>query len=166
MAEAMVSDHVVRQYIRNDSYVFKISEECDFKLLELSDLTWKTLVEINAVKTVTELSKHLGMKITRARYACYELMQNNAIEVISGLEKNYIDQTYVKRLEKEFIQIIGPVAGIIIDDVLTDLEMTRETIDKSSIYSFVEAVSYEIDDANKKLDFQKVSLEFLKTVMD
>lgn len=165
MAER-VSDHVVRQYIRNDSYVFKISEDCDFKLLEMSDLSWKTLVEINAEKTVTELSTRLNVDVNKARYACYELMQNDAIEVISGLEKNYIDRTYVKRLEKEFIQIIGPVAGIIIDDVLTDLDMTRDTIDKASIYSFVEAVSYEIDDADKKLEFQKVSLEFLKTVMD
>jgi len=160
------SDHVVKQYIRNDSYVFKISEECDFKELEFTDLTWKTLAEINAERTVLDLSKHLKTDVNDVRFSCYELMQSDAIEVISGLEKNYIDPDYVKRLETEFVKIIGPVAGIIIDDVLNDMEMTRETIDKAIIYSFVEAVSYEIDDADKKLEFQKISLEFLKTVMD
>jgi hypothetical protein len=98
-------------------------------------------------------------------FAFYLLVESRLINEIDAEEAAYIDVENIENLETQLTKILGPVATIIIDDVLIEMNLTRSTIKFEEIYSFVEAVSNEITDDDKKLEFQEIMLFILKKVM-
>ena len=73
-------------------------------------------------------------------------------------------EKFFEQLEQVLIQYIGPVAPYIIEDSLTDLGETKENFDKEKIPVLIEALSQEITDDKKRVDFQKDMLGRIKNI--
>jgi hypothetical protein len=165
MANPKVSENVIRKFIKNDAYVFQLSNKRSFDSVELTDTMWRILKNLDGKKTLADLAKKLSLSLPKTRFSFYHLLHENLVELLESDVDKYLDEDHIQFLEIEFIRILGPVAEIIMEDVLDDYNMTRSTIDKTLIYSFVESVSNEIDDDEKKVEFQKASLIFLRRIM-
>ena len=62
------------------------------------------------------------------------------------------------------MRYIGPVAQYLINDVLTELNLTADKLSKDRLPEFIELLSDEISDENKKIKFQREMLNLIKEV--
>lgn len=134
--------------------------------LKLCQTEWDVLSEIDGERTIRDLSRKLKYKENVVKLAVFNLLEENLIEQIILPADIYVDVKHIKKIELQLTKILGPVAGIIIDDVLADMNLTRSTIKKAEVYMFVEAISNEINDSNKKLEFQEAMLDSLSEIGD
>ena len=134
--------------------------------MKLCGTEWDVLTEIDGEKTIKDIAKRLQYKENTVKLAVYNLLDESLIEQIVLPADIYVDVKHIKGIEVQLTKILGPVAGIIIDDVLADMNLTRSTIKKAEIYMFVEAISNEINDTNKKLEFQEAMLDSLSEIGD
>lgn len=66
-------------------------------------------------------------------------------------------------VEAELKKMIGPMAPIIIDDKLSDLGATKDSLGQDQASSFIEKLSEEISREAKKKEFLRVMTDFLYT---
>ncbi len=127
---------------------------------------WDVLTEIDGESTIRDISKKAKMKTNVVKLAVYNLLEEYLIEQIELPTDIYVDVQEIKKIEVQLVRILGPVAGIVIDDVLADMKLTRSTIKKDDLYMFVETVSNEITDGTKKVQFQEQMLENMNAIME
>ena len=73
-------------------------------------------------------------------------------------------EKFFEELEHVLIQYIGPVAPYIIEDSLTDLGEGKDKFDREKIPILIEALSQEITDDKKRVEFQKDMLNRIKDI--
>ena len=80
------------------------------------------------------------------------------------MESQYAESGFFQQLEQVLAKSIGPVASYIIEDVLLDLNQSREQFLKDNIPLLTESISMEIEDENKRVQFQEEMLEIIKKI--
>lgn len=65
-------------------------------------------------------------------------------------------------MESVLVKIIGPVAPFVIEDVLSDINLSRTKYPSERVAELIELISDEIHDEVKKIKFQSEMLEFIK----
>ena len=73
-------------------------------------------------------------------------------------------EKFFEELEQVLVQYIGPVAPYILEDNLTELGEVRENFDAEKIPILIEALSQEITDDKKRVEFQKDMLNRIKNI--
>jgi hypothetical protein len=68
-------------------------------------------------------------------------------------------------LEAELTKVIGPVAPLILDDTIMEMDTTKDHCLPERIPELIEMVSEEIVDSQKKVKFQQIMLNQLKGMM-
>jgi hypothetical protein len=66
-------------------------------------------------------------------------------------------------VEAELKKVIGPMAPIIIDDKLSDLGATKDSLGQDQASSFIERLSEEVSRDSKKKEFLRIMMGFLYT---
>ena len=92
------------------------------------------------------------------------LTEKNLID-ISGRENDdrYAGEDFFLKLEEILVKVIGPVAVYVIDDVLWELNETRDKFLVTMIPMLVESVSRQIMDESKRICFLKEILQVIKS---
>ena len=128
-------------------------------------MEWDILRQLDGIKNILEVSRALGVEIKKMMFAFYCLVEKSLIKEVESTDEEYMEVEHIENMETELTKIVGPVAQIIIDDVLLEMNMTRSTIKRNMVFTFVEAVSNEITDESKQLEFQEIMLFIFKKVM-
>ena len=71
---------------------------------------------------------------------------------------------FFKKFEDSLVKIIGPVANYLIADVMWELNETKEKFDKDKVPMLIEAISQEIKDEHKSVQFQQQMLNEIKNL--
>jgi hypothetical protein len=157
---------MVLERIKSDSNIYQLAIRAVPADLKLCKTEWDVLTEIDGESTIRDISKKAKMKTNVVKLAVYNLLEEYLIEQIELPTDIYVDVQEIKKIEVQLVRILGPVAGIVIDDVLADMKLTRSTIKKDDLYMFVETVSNEITDGTKKVQFQEQMLENMNAIME
>lgn len=157
---------MVLERIKSDSNIYQLAIRAVPADLKLCKTEWDVLTEIDGESTIRDIAKKAKMKPNVVKLAVYNLLEEYLIEQIELPTDIYVDVQEIKKIEVQLIRILGPVAGIVIDDVLADMKLTRSTIKKNDLYMFVETVSNEITDGTKKVQFQEQMLENMNAIME
>jgi leucyl-tRNA synthetase len=75
-----------------------------------------------------------------------------------------VTDKFFDELEQVLVQYIGPVAPYIIEEILTDLGEDKYNFEDEKIPLLIEALSREITDDKKRVEFQKDMLERIRTL--
>jgi len=67
----------------------------------------------------------------------------------------------VGQVEHELAVAVGPVAMLVVEETLTKLRCTRETLTEAQVAAFLEGVSAEIPDVAKKAHFMESARQIL-----
>lgn len=145
--------------------IYHISTQVNYTDQQLSSLEWLVLQQLDGVKNILEVSRGLGVEIKKMMFTFYCLMEKNLIKLVESADEEYMEVEHIENMETELTKIVGPVAQIIIDDILLEMNMARSTIKRNMVFTFVEAVSNEITDESKQLEFQEIMLFIFKKVM-
>lgn len=144
--------------------IYKVGGDQQPPGVKLKSTEWAVLTQMDGKKTVGEIADTLAMSEVEITAIIESLEEQSVIENIGSSTEvvEYIAPGFFDELQQILIRLIGPVAAIIIDDILIDMGKEKDNVEKENISIFVEAVSNEIDDEKKKLSFQQIMLEKLQ----
>ncbi len=136
--------------------------------VKLKAKDWEILdVFADQEMSVSDVATKAGQREIDVATTMYDLIEAGLLEVGSAakaVKKEAVNDRFFKQVENELIQLIGPVASIIIDDVVEAMGESRSGFPKDKVASFVESVTGEIYDPAKQLTFQQFMLKQIKSL--
>ena len=145
------------KFIPKDNAVFSLSKSKSPSEVTLRSAEWAVITQIDGHKTVRDISELLS------------LGRDEATALFNGLvekeKPNYVPAEFFKMLETELTKVIGPVAPLILEDTIMEMDTSKEHYLPERIPELIEMVSDEIVDNQKKVKFQQIMLNQLKGMM-
>ncbi|GAB4180219.1 MAG: hypothetical protein Kow00108_16470 [Calditrichia bacterium] len=142
---------------RND--VYNLNQDKSPQDFKLKSMEWAILTQIDGVKSVDEVAKILSLTDEEINTYFGSLQDKDLIIVKEEkTQVEYVTPEVIKEIEDELLVLVGPVAAVIIDDTLIEMNVDRESLPKPKIGQFVELISHEIDDTEKRMKFLEVVL--------
>ncbi|MEJ2570002.1 MAG: DUF4388 domain-containing protein [Anaerolineales bacterium] len=135
--------------------------------INLDPNEWKVLAQVNGVRTITDIAASLGWDEFEAASVLAGLVKTRLLEIVEESKSppvTAIDNEFFDRLNDEFIEVIGPVGPVIIDEKIASLNETRESFPRNKVADLVEQVSTEIEDADQRMHFQQIMLDLLRGI--
>ncbi len=125
---------------------------------------WKVIMQVDGKKNLQNIIDELSIGEEESLAIFHELYKKNLIEIVvqDDVEEKLAGEEFFQNLENILVKIIGPVAVYIINDVLWELNETREKFVIEKIPSLTESISREILDETKRVQFQKDMLKLIK----
>lgn len=155
------------KFIPKDNAVFSLSKSKSPSEVTLRSAEWAVITQIDGHKTVRDISELLSLGRDEATALFNGLVEKELIELQSTEEEkpNYVPAEFFKMLETELTKVIGPVAPLILEDTIMEMDTSKEHYLPERIPELIEMVSDEIVDNQKKVKFQQIMLNQLKGMM-
>jgi len=144
----------------NENVVFSLAQDKSPAEVTLRSTDWAVITQIDGHKTVAEIASILALTMEEAVVHFTWLYDKGLLKYVSsdmGGEK-VLPPVIFEKLENELMQILGPVAPYVIDDVLWTMEVKRSDFKLNKLAELIESISDEIEDEDKKLIFQQKML--------
>lgn len=156
----------IRDLIPNNFVIFSTKSPGAPQNLRLSPPEWALITQIDGHKTVQRIADNLGLEEKESLNLFYNLYKKELIHVKDVKDPGdvIVPPEFFKHLEATLILLIGPVASYLINDVLWDLNETKENLIKDKVPLLIESISQEISDEEKSIKFQQEMLVKLKTL--
>jgi len=154
----------VRKIIPSSSAVFRLSPQAGSEDMNIKADQWKILTLTNGMRTVAETAEALKWDEFRTSRVIYQLVQTGLLEREEGTKpigKKLVNADFFPAIEKELKRAMGPVAPLIIEDKLEEFKETGSSFPQDRAEMFIEALSDEIPNPQKRMDFINVAMEFL-----
>lgn len=141
------SDDVTQMYFRREI-------KGDITDYSLSANAMEVLVALDESKTGAQVAHACNLSIEEFKKAIGQLREMGlAVEVekkVACLDENFLDE-----LQKEFATIVGPMADVLIQDVISDMDLTLLNIPTFMAADLINNLAAEIPSAQKRAEFQK-----------
>jgi len=156
----------IRNVIPNNFVIFSVISSQAVTDAQLKSSEWAIVTQIDGVQTVQQIIDKLDFDEFECLSILYSLFQKKLIQIqkIQTEDQIYVSSQFFEKLENELVTIIGPVANYLIDDVMWELSEDRERFLKDKVPMLIEAISKEINDEQKSVQFQRQMLNELKNL--
>lgn len=150
----------------NEYVIFKLSDNKSPSEVTLRSTEWAVITQVDGLKSVDEISQNLSLSSDEAVNLFNGLYEKELIEVSSTQKpkENFLDENFYAMLETELTKVIGPVAPLLLEESLWDMDSKKERFPMERLPELVEHISDEISDNDKKVKFQQVMLRYLKEI--
>jgi hypothetical protein len=145
--------------------VFKLSSGEVAGEINLKPEAWRVLTQVNGVRTVADVAKSIGMDDVIVTQIVDMLYKAGILEVTAGsvpIPAETVDASFFKQVTTELARAMGPLAQIIIEDEVANLNEKMEDFPRDRIPDLVERVSAAIPDPKKRLAFQQIMLDTIR----
>jgi hypothetical protein len=140
----------------NEKMVFVVNNQQTPENSDLLHLEWAVISQLDGQKTVGQIADNLALNTAEIQEILKKLMDANLlIQVDSNSEDDLIPGEFFKHLSHDMTYLLGPVASIVLEDVLEMMHMNKEKMSKSLLPSLIDLISNQIDDPVKQIEFQK-----------
>jgi hypothetical protein len=157
----------IKKVIPSTDVVFKLSPTGSAGAVSLQPDEWQVLAQVNGTRSVAKIATNLGRDEFTVAKVLYGLATAGLLEVGEKPEappRPTINGGFFARLNDEFTEVMGPLGPVIIDDEIAALAETRESFPRDKVAELVERVSTEIGDEDKRVRFQQIMLEMLRSL--
>ncbi len=147
--------------------IFKLSSSELTGEINLKPEAWRILSQVNGTRTLGEIAQAVGMAPETASQIAETLLKARILEVAGEGASSIaatVDAAFFKEVARELARAIGPLATVIIEDVIAALGEKPDSFPRERLAELVEQVSEEIREPNKRLRFQQVMLEAIRKV--
>jgi hypothetical protein len=154
----------IRRVFPNTAVLIKINPNNPPTESSLSSAEWQVITQVDGKKSLRNIIDILKLEENKGLELFYKLHQKDLIqiEIEAKTAEEIAGDKFFDKLEEVLVKIIGPVAVYVINDVLWELNETREKYLKDKIPLLIESISGEILDDNKRMQFQKEMLILIK----
>ncbi len=146
------SDHVdlyFRKVIRKDSD--KISLDADMIRL---------LIAIDDNKSLYQIAEEVDMQATTLKTTLSKLLDQGLIEPLKK-DISYLDHLFLEALRINLSKAVGPIAEILIADVVEDMNLKTSEIPTNQASKLINNLSLEIPEEKNRIEFKKSMLAIL-----
>jgi hypothetical protein len=154
----------IRRVFPNNAVLIKINPNNPPTESSLSSAEWQVITQVDGKKNLQYIIDGLNLEEDPGLELFYKLHQKDLIEIIveQKTQEEIADEKFFDKLEEVLVKIIGPVAVYVINDVLWELNDSRDKFLKDNIPLLIESISREIVDDTKRVHFQKEMLDLIK----
>ncbi len=138
-----------RKVIRNDNS--QISLDADMIRL---------LIAIDENKSLYQIAAEVDMRADTLKTNLAKLLQQRLIEPIRK-DLPVLDKIFLQALKINLSRVIGPIAEILIEEVVSEMEITAPGIPVHQAAELIAALSHEIPDEEKRIEFKKSMMDIL-----
>lgn len=139
-----------------ESMVFQLDQNQTPEEANLMHLEWAVVSQLDGQKTVRQIADSLSLNTKEIEEIFKKLAAADLLVVVNKAdESQYLPQEFFKTLNHEMTLLLGPVASIILEDVLEMMHQHRDGFERSLLPGFIELLTNQIDDQVKQVEFQK-----------
>jgi len=140
----------------DNNMIFMLNNERSPEEAELLHLEWAVISQLDGQKTVGQIADNLALSQTEVEDIFRKLSMQNLITLVTrGGEDSLVSPEFFKILSHEMTLLLGPVASIILDDVLEMMHSNRENFPIRNLPILIELLAIQIDDPVKQIEFQR-----------
>lgn len=144
------SDDVSQMYFRKIMSV-------DTDQVSVAGDAMKVLMAIDENKSGAQIAAIIGLSANEFRIAVTKLINLGLVQKITK-RVAMLDESFLDNLQEEFASIVGPMADVLIEDVISDMDLTLLTIPTFMAAELVNNLAVLIPSVEKKAEFQKIMI--------
>jgi len=148
----------------NQYTVFCLSKDKSPAEVTLRSADWAVITQIDGQKSIGAIAEILALSLDEA-VAQFATLKNMGLITFLAIDKVpeiLVPESFFITLESELTRLIGPVAPLVIEDVMWSMEANEDKLHLNRAAELIEAISDEIADEKKKLIFQQKMLLLIK----
>ena len=157
---------LIRIAIPNNFVIFSVISSQAVTDAQLKSSEWAIVTQIDGVQTVQQIIDKLDLDEMECLAILYSLFQKKLIQIqkIQTEDQIYVSSQFFEKLENALVTIIGPVANYLIDDVMWEISEDKDKFVRDKVPMLIEAISQEINDEHKSVQFQQQMLDEIKNL--
>jgi hypothetical protein len=154
----------IAQTISSTDLVLKLSSTGATGMVTLQPEDWQVLAQVNGLRSIEDIAVGLNRDEFSVAKTMHGLIRAGLLIVNdqASSAKPSINSAFLKKMESEFVEIIGPLAPVIIESEIAALGESAQSFPRNKVGQLVERVCREIDQEDKRIQFQKTILDLLK----
>lgn len=158
--------NTIRKTIPNNHVVFSVISSQAVTDAQLKSSEWAIVTQIDGSQTIAQIIEKLDLDEDDCLSTLYLLFQKKLIQIqkIQTADQIYVSEELFNKIEESLVKIIGPVANYLIEDVMWELNESRDKFDKEKVPMLIEAISQEINDEQKSVQFQQQMLNEIRNL--
>jgi hypothetical protein len=142
-------ENYYRKVIRKDHD--KISLDADMIRL---------LIAIDENKSLYQIAHEVEMEAGTLKKNLSKLLAQGLIEPVKK-DLPVLDKIFLQALKINLSRAIGPMAEILIEEVVSDMELTAPEITLHQAAELITSLAHEIPDDQKRIEFKKSMMDIL-----
>ena len=154
----------IKEVIPSPQTVFRLSVQKGPENKNINANQWNVLALCNGTNTISEIAERLNWDEFRASKTIVQLTQLGLLEKAgehNPIKKKTVSENFFLMVEAELKKVIGPMAPIIIDDRLSDLGATKDSLAQDQAPFLIEKISEDVARESKKKEFVRAMMDFL-----
>jgi hypothetical protein len=157
----------IKRVIPNAEMVFKLSASGSAGAVSLEPEEWQVLAKVNGERDVSDIAMALGWDELLVSRLLLRLVTGGLLEAAEETRPGptpVVNGGFFARLDEEFVDMVGPLGPVIIDDEIATMGETRDYFPRDRAAELVERISADIEDEGRRARFQKTVLELLRSL--
>ena len=120
----------------------------------------RLLIAIDEEKSLSQIAAEVQMEMTPLKKNLGKLIQLGLVEPVKK-DLPVLDKIFLQALNINLSKAIGPIADILIEEVASEMEIKGPGIPVHQAAEMIAALSHEIPDADKRIEFKKSMMDIL-----
>jgi len=120
----------------------------------------RLLIAIDENKSLYQIADEVEMEDATLNKNLSKLLAQRLIEPVKK-DLPVLDKIFLQALKINLSKTIGPMAVILIEEVVSDMELTAPEIPVHQAAELITALSHEIPDEIKRIEFKKSMMDIL-----
>ncbi len=142
------------------SLYFKKTKRMDTTEITMSSDMIRVMMAISEEKNMAEIANETGMGTSELKPFISELLFLGLIEqVVKNVR--YLDISFYNYMKKNLMKSLGPIAEVVIEDVMDDMSLSMENVPVHKAADLVNRVAEQIPDPNAQKDFKNSLLKII-----
>ena len=140
----------------DERMIFVVTNEKNAEDNDLLHLEWAVVSQLDGRKTVRQIAENLALNPTEVEEIFKKLVSDDLLVLVNKPEENIIvPSEFIKLVNHEMTHLLGPVASVIIEDIMDMMRLNKENIDRRNLPNLIDLLTNQIDDPVKQIEFQK-----------
>jgi hypothetical protein len=150
----------------NEEMIFTLKKDRSPQEVKLLQLEWAVVTQLDGEKTVGQIAENLALNSKEINEILERLGQEDLLDLVENSDEDQtIPNEFFTKLNHEMTFLLGPVASIVINDVLETMRKDKNNFEKKYLPSLVDMLTNQIDDPIKQIEFQKNIYKSFKTYL-
>jgi hypothetical protein len=142
-----------------ENYYRKIIRKDHDKISLDADMI-RLLIAIDENKSLYQIADEVEMEASTLKKNISKLLAQGLIEPVKK-DLPVLDKIFLQALKINLSMAIGPMAAILIEEVVSEMELTAPEITLHQAAELIAILSHEIPDEKKRIEFKKSMMDIL-----
>lgn len=121
----------------------------------------RLLMVIDENKDLLQISDEAGMDVSMLNQVLSKLLKLKLIEPVEKSNR-FLSKKFLEDLRFNLSQVIGPMAQILIEDTVAEMELKMSEIPGHQAAELISNISREVPEENNQIEFKKTMIEIMK----